>query len=93
MGRSSDLAIFRRFSDLNMLSLLSLQAELVDLRADFYNICDDDERGGEEFSRSFSKLLESKDADNNFQHEKLVEIRAKLADYSKTLLIIPQPDL
>jgi len=35
MGKEKDIAIFRRFDDLNILSLLSLQAEIVQLEKEF----------------------------------------------------------
>ena len=110
MGKSNELAIFRRFNDLNMLSLLSLQGEILDLRQEFHDICEDDEspeEGGDiegvetggqslggqtnddypsrHFAKSFQKLLQSKDSPNNWQYHKLMEIRRKMAEYSKTL--------
>jgi hypothetical protein len=77
MGRSDELASFRKFSDLNMLSLMSLQAELVELREDFYAICEDDEKRGEQFDRSFAALFASRQAANNLQFEKLIVIRRR----------------
>lgn len=82
MGCSSDIAIFRRFSDLNMLCLMSLQAELMDLREEFCSICEDDEKEAAGFSQSFSHLRESKDSPNNFQYHKLEQIKSKLKEYS-----------
>lgn len=82
MGCSSDIAIFRRFSDLNMLCLMSLQAELMDLREEFCSICEDDEKQAVGFSQSFAQLRESKDSPNNFQYHKLKEIKLKLKEYS-----------
>jgi len=83
MGGSSELAIFRKFNDLNILSLMSLQAELVELRDEFYSICEDDEKSGQEFDRSFAGLFGSKQSANNFQYEKLVAIREKMKEYSE----------
>jgi hypothetical protein len=83
MGRSGELAIFRKFNDLNMLSLMSLQAELVELRDDFYEIAADDEKSGHAFDRNFAMLFESKQQANNFQHKKLETIREKTKEYSE----------
>jgi hypothetical protein len=83
MGRSGELAIFRKFNDLNMLSLMSLQAELVDLRDDFYAIAADDEKRGLVFDRNFAALFASKHEANNFQFEKLAIIRDKTKEYSQ----------
>jgi hypothetical protein len=66
-----------------MLSLMSLQAELVELREDFYAICEDDEKRGEQFDRSFAALFASRQAANNLQFEKLIVIREKTKEYSE----------
>jgi hypothetical protein len=39
MSEEKDVAIFRRFDDLNFLNLLALQAEIVDLEKDFRREC------------------------------------------------------
>jgi hypothetical protein len=83
MGRSGELAIFRKFGDLNMLSLMSLQAELVELRDEFYAIVGDDEKCGYDFNRSFGSLSGSKNQANNLQCRKLSIIRDKTIEYSK----------
>ncbi|KAJ8109020.1 hypothetical protein ONZ43_g6253 [Nemania bipapillata] len=43
MSKDEDLVILRRFGDLNMLHLLTLQTELDKLRLDFQKACEDDE--------------------------------------------------
>lgn len=44
--KESDLAIFRRFGELNMLNLLSLQAELIELQGRYKRICEIDDTKG-----------------------------------------------
>ena len=83
MGHHTDgLRIFRRFGRLNMLSLLSLQAELNDLESEFDDICQDDLDEGLQFHKGFSALSASKGTLNSFQYDKLVQIRDKLEVYS-----------
>jgi hypothetical protein len=43
MNKDEDLVIVRRFGDLNMLHLLTLQTELDQLRLSFLQACEDDE--------------------------------------------------
>lgn len=86
MGRTDDLVVFRKFTRLNMLSLLSLQAELVELEADYKDICEDDLQRGKKFHLSFQELRNSRDKANSFQYEKLHEIRAKLGEYNTLIL-------
>lgn len=71
------MAIFRRFSDLNTLSLLSLQAEILELRDDFYDTCEEDDRYDSErclFSTSMLELLWSTGSQNGKQYEQLLKI-------------------
>jgi hypothetical protein len=68
MGKSDELAIFRRFNDVNMLSLLSLQAEILELRDDLYDVCGDDEQSGEDFSISMLELLQKKGGRGHTQY-------------------------
>jgi hypothetical protein len=86
MGRYPETAIFRRFGALNAITLLSLQAELIDLQVQFRDICAEDDRIGDpneqEFSTYFRKLRES---DDSLQYEMLKTIRAKLHEYSMCL--------
>jgi hypothetical protein len=89
MGRSGELAMFRKFNDSNMLSLMSLQAELVELRDDFYAIATDDDKRGHDFDRNFAALFASKHQANNFQYEKLAIIRDKTKEYSQMSSLPP----
>lgn len=83
MGHYPEAAIFRRFNSLNMLNLLSLQAELVDLQIQFGDMCAEDDESTDvdekEFSTYFRKMRNSADS---LQYETLLDIRRKLNDYS-----------
>lgn len=83
MGQYSETAIFRRFGALNAITLLSLQAELIDLQVQFRDIWAEDDRSDDsdeqQFSTYFRRLRESGDS---IQYEMLQEIRAKLREYS-----------
>jgi hypothetical protein len=89
MGHYPEAAISRRFRCLNMLNLLSLQAELIDMQVRFRDIWDEDERSTEEnesqFSTYFRKLWKSEDS---LQHTMLLDIRRKLVEYSTSKLTL-----
>ena len=55
MTRDDSLAIFRRYDFANTISLLSLQAEIQELQADFLDQCRRDEITG----RPFYKVLQN----------------------------------
>ncbi len=84
MTRDKSTAIFRRFDDLTLLNLLSLQAEIVDLQKHFRLQCelDDNSKVGneKEYSQYFLKLHNS-DGD---QLRKLREIGEKIQKYSES---------
>jgi uncharacterized protein DUF6594 len=53
MGRwDSEISLFRKFGDLNMFNLLSLQAELMDLRLELDQTCRSDDKINEVFNAS-----------------------------------------
>ncbi|KAG9744648.1 hypothetical protein KCU73_g8084, partial [Aureobasidium melanogenum] len=87
MGQYSETAIFRRFGALNAITLLSLQAELIDLQVQFRDIWAEDDRSNDpdeqQFSTYFRKLRESGDS---IQYEMLQEIRAKLREYNDAMI-------
>ncbi|CAD0089284.1 unnamed protein product [Aureobasidium mustum] len=77
MGRYPETAIFRRFSSLNMINLLSLQAELIELRENCEDVWAKD--GGldnidEEKLSTFLK--------DSSQYKLLLKLRKKLREYS-----------
>ncbi|KAF2470010.1 uncharacterized protein BDR25DRAFT_226673 [Lindgomyces ingoldianus] len=91
MGQSNDLAIFRKFGDLNVLSLMSYQAELIELRDEFYSICKDDFKSGKDFALDFQSLFSSRASTNDFQYTKLMEIRAKIHEYIANISKLESP--
>lgn len=78
MGLSDNMAIFRRFNDLNMLSLLELQAEIQLLRDQFYTQCEED--GGQKLNYAMS--MKSLRDSQSEQHKQLMTIREKMTQYS-----------
>ncbi|KAF2725246.1 hypothetical protein K431DRAFT_300152 [Polychaeton citri CBS 116435] len=99
MGHYPETAIFRRFGSLNMLNLLSLQAELIDLQIQFRDIWAEDDismdLNEKEYSTYFRKLMRS---ETSLQHEMLLAIRKKLHEYNTALVQasqmrrLPSPD-
>ncbi|KAK0734911.1 hypothetical protein B0T26DRAFT_690073 [Lasiosphaeria miniovina] len=82
MGGDSELAIFRRFSRLNMLALLKLQADMVRLEHEFDGIVQEDAAAGRDFHASFEKLLASDYGSHSGQLDLLARIQEKLKEYS-----------
>jgi len=82
MGKSDELAIFRRFNDMNMLSLLSLQAEILEQRDNLYMLCDGSR--GDAFSTSMLRMKNDTGAGKE-QHDAIKVIRGKMQQYSKTI--------
>ena len=90
MGPYQETGIFRRFGPLNMINLLSLQAELIELNATFRNISAEDDGSSDanekNFSSSFRALRESEGSPDFDHYQKLLEIRGKLREYSMATL-------
>jgi hypothetical protein len=98
MSRHDSVTIFRKFGELNMFNLLSLQAELMELQREFVKFCKDDEKDSTDDSPA--KLLQYSfftlfDRNEKRKHDKekfylqrdtLLEIRKKLKEYSQCLL-------
>ena len=84
MGQHEELAIFRRFSTLNMHNLLYLQAELVHLESDYQEIAERDKACSEYpyRSRDWWSLTQLDCKGNRDQWDKILEIREKLQIYS-----------
>ena len=84
MGHYPEAAVFRRFGALNMLNLLSLQAELVDLQVQFRDLWAEDDVSTDLSEKQFSTYFRVlRNSENSLQYEKLLEIRQKLQQYSK----------
>jgi len=86
MSNDKDTSIFRRFNDLNLLSLLSLNAEILELRQSLRRTCLlDDIHEQEDEKKYFSNFKLSRD-NNSEQYESIEVLRHKLKDYSKRSL-------
>ncbi|KAI6910507.1 hypothetical protein KC318_g2947 [Hortaea werneckii] len=87
MGHYPETAIFRRFGALNMLNLLSLQAELIDLQVQFRDIWVEDDASVDldekDYSTYFRKLVKS---ETSLQYEMLLEVRKKLQEYNSAAI-------
>jgi hypothetical protein len=86
MARESGLAIFRRFDESMFLSLMSLQAEILDLEKRFDVQSQRDEGSANSSEREYSGYffrLRSSVPINGSQHKLLLEIRSKLQEYSR----------
>ena len=91
MGKHNDVAIFRRFKNLNMLNLMSLQAELIDLEAQYRRACSEDDTNvndpmAQQYSKIFAALYDSDNTGNHVQLDLLKQIRKTLEQYSMTWL-------
>ena len=91
IGAQRSLAIFRRFSTLNVKSLLYMQAELMHLEGELADIVKEDMTSGEAdrepFTWSVWHLKESINRPGRSeQWQKALDIRAKLKDYSEHTL-------
>ena len=86
MGKYPGLAIFRRFATLNAKNLLYLQAEIAELE-DQLDLLEGEDRNSTNLDhRKFqweARLLMTAPAGENQQWQKILEIRAKLKEYSE----------
>ena len=89
MGSHQETAIFRRFGMLNMLNLLSLQAELTDFEVQLESIIQEDETSGDTnrmlHAIDFRELRAYAKEGDDLHWQMLLDIRAKLQEYSITL--------
>ena len=83
MSDDKDIAIFRRFDDLNLLSLLSLQAEILELRQSLRRTCLLDDIHGQEDEKKYSSNFKLSRDNNSEQYKRIEALRLKLKDYSK----------
>lgn len=82
MGKEKDVAIFRRFDNLSILCLLSLQAEIIQMEKELmiaYRV--EDEAVAQELAHSANFRL-ARDS-NSEQHRKLKALQEKLKEYSQ----------
>jgi hypothetical protein len=94
MQQHSELAIFRKFGDLNMLSLLHLQAEIMHLEENYHKLSKSDKESSSRAYRSQDWWsLTQLDCDGKReQWDALCELRKKLREYSRCILTPPFAD-
>jgi hypothetical protein len=86
MGRHGEIAIFRKFGALNMLNLMSLQAELVELEDKLRDVLLENENG-EDGVLLLQDFYEVRNTPRGNRQRNLMEhIRTKLREYSNTYL-------
>ena len=83
MSDDKDVAIFRRFDDLNLLSLLSLQAEILELRQSLRRTCLLDDTHGDEHEKNYASNFKLSRDHESEQHKSIGALRQKLKNYSK----------
>ncbi|RDL37957.1 uncharacterized protein BP5553_05390 [Venustampulla echinocandica] len=95
MSQDANIAIFRRFQELNMLRLLSLQAEIFDLQGHFQFQCQSDDSSNDplevQYSRYFLELRKSGKSASGHQWQMLTELGIKLDEYMQQLSSIESP--
>jgi hypothetical protein len=86
MSKDKSIAIFRRFDELNLLNLLSLQAEIFDMQRHFQFQCKQDDESKDDMranlSQYFHQLRASGDSE---QYRMLLDVRVKMKEYSKII--------
>lgn len=92
MSRHDEFAIFRRFSNLNFLNVLYLQAELSHLEEDLRAIVEADKTDPDRiyYTKHWYSLAHSENDDDKEQWEKFSQIREKLLEYSRFSFNFPQ---
>lgn len=84
MGRQDEYAIFRRFRMLNAHNLLFLQAELTHLEAELFSLAQRNSPDRLRPNQDWWTLYHSEETDDMEQWDKVVEIREKLEQYSRS---------
>lgn len=91
MGKERNIAIFRRFDDLSILCLLSLQAEIVQLEKEFKIECSADDTNGRHPASEYSSNFRLARDNKSEQHIKLKAIRELIKEYSQWLGVMFSP--
>ncbi|KAJ5783188.1 hypothetical protein N7457_004962 [Penicillium paradoxum] len=94
MSKDAGFAIFRNFNEINIINLLSLQAEINDLRNKFEFLHRLDDASSNTTRQQFSKrllLLQRSKGDEGQQHDLLLQLRKKMKDYINTINSIARP--
>ncbi|RFN44795.1 hypothetical protein FIE12Z_10989 [Fusarium flagelliforme] len=98
MEEDNNLAIFRRFDEINIIQLMALQAEIVELQYRFQLRCKQDDDEGQIYSGSFHALRHSAPVegdkevhkDGNDQFSLLNTLRSRIIEYKLSKLPTPQ---
>ncbi|KAM5341168.1 hypothetical protein ACJ41O_015277 [Fusarium nematophilum] len=89
IARSGDHTIFRKFSMLNVMNILRLQAEVQDLEDQFGEAWKDDVQSGDpiraRYSSSFREMRKEVEDGDSTQYDLLVHISDKLKEYNTAL--------
>ncbi|CAG8982356.1 hypothetical protein HYALB_00014055 [Hymenoscyphus albidus] len=90
MGRVGEIAIFRKFGALNILNLMSMQAELLQLEDDLKDILEafDGTTPKQLFLQDFYEVRNQEDGKE--LRDQMKEIKAKLNEYNSALLQVSQ---
>jgi len=86
MSNDKDTSICRRFDDLNLLSLLSLNAEILELRQSLRRTCLLDDIHEQEDEKKYSSNFKLSRDNNSEQYKSIEVLRHKLKDYFKRSL-------
>jgi hypothetical protein len=90
MSNDASFAIFRNFNEINVLNLLSLQAEINDLRHKFGFLHRSDDVSNDATRREFSRrflLLHRSEGDKGRQYQTLLQLRSKMKEYSMSRVL------
>lgn len=87
MGRHGEIAIFRKFSALNILNLMSMQAELLELEDDLKDQLEalDTPSAKQVLLQDFYEVRNQTEAKE--LRDKMKEIQTKLYEYSKCIVL------
>jgi hypothetical protein len=89
MSESPNIGLFRRFGDLNTLTLLRMQAKLEAIETQYLELREEDSKSNCPKTRSYAwnmaALHASEGMGGSKQRDLLIEIEGKLKAYSKTI--------
>ncbi|OAQ60275.2 hypothetical protein VFPPC_10699 [Pochonia chlamydosporia 170] len=94
MGSYPDTAIFRRFTELNLLNLLRLQAEIQEMEHELQQIRVEDAESHDQIRRTYSKdfrsMRDNEEDGDSEQLDLLIRIGGKLQEYNSALALAVQ---
>jgi hypothetical protein len=89
MTRHQGMAMFKRFRELNLRNLLYMQAEILHLELELTAIRDENKISGDEGKKKYetdvSYLIRSSKESNPVEWNLILDMRAKLKEYSKAV--------